>query len=256
MTTPRHSLEATVGEQRRLFLQDIIARDGELTVTQAYEAAVAYMDSKRPQDKLFPGHYTNDRGELKPIPGAIIGYDEKGRGVVSPMTATQSRRRLTVYSADDLAKCDGKVGLAVGRVVDVVAPEQADTPAIRKVTTQHQEKSFTFSDGTVKKSCTAEGCLWGMPTGGKKKSGEPIVRKTHSDGLRVHESFGTDADDEVETSPDDTQELDPSKFISVEAKQATLVAGEETGEVDADDEETTRIVKAVDEAVAEAYGGK
>jgi hypothetical protein len=249
MTTPRHSLEATVGEQRRLFLQDIIARDGELTVSEAYEAAVAYMDSKRPQDKLFPGHYTNDRGELKPIPGAIIGYDSDGKGVVSPMTGTQSRRRLTVYSAEALAKCDGKVGLAVGRVVDVVAPEQADTQAPRKVTTQHQEKSFTFSDGTVKRSCTADGCLWGTPTGGKMKSGEPVVRKTHSDGLRVHDSFVPDEDlTDAATSEDDPTEL------TLAPQRRAIVAGEEVDEPDDADEDTILITSAVDEAIEEVYG--
>ena len=42
-------------------------------------------------------------------------------------------------------------------MVEVVIPEKVDAPASRKVTTEHKEKTFTFSDGTVKRSCTADG---------------------------------------------------------------------------------------------------
>lgn len=89
MTNPTHSLADVVREQRRRRLQDIVVNDG-LTVTQAYEAAAAFIDAQRPKDKLFPGHYTNDRGELKPTPGAIVGYDENGKPVVSPSRPTST----------------------------------------------------------------------------------------------------------------------------------------------------------------------
>lgn len=257
MGNPRYSLEDAVRKQleKRASYDKDLDKDG-LNISQAYEAAVAIADAERPQQtKCSHGFYVTDRGELKAIAGAVVGYDEKGKPVVSPMKNQQSRRRLVVYSADDLAKCDGKVALAQGRVVDVVLPEQAVAPAPRKVVTEHREKSHTFSDGTVKKSCTADGCDWGMPTGAKKKSGEPVLRVTHSDGSRFHESFGADVDDEIETSPDDTQELMPEKFYAVPIRRATPVAGEEVEESQADDDEERRIAQAVDAATVEVYGG-
>jgi hypothetical protein len=248
MTNPTHSLAGVVREQRRRRLQDIVVNDG-LTVSEAYEAAAAFIDAQRPKDKLFPGHYTNDRGELKPTPGAIVGYDENGKPVVSPMKHQQSRRRLVVFSAHDLAKVDGKAGLAVGRVVDDVSPEQADAPASHKAVTEHQEKSFTFSDGSKKLCCTATGCLWGQPTGGKTKTGEPVVRKTHSDGQRVHESFVPDEDlTDAATSEDDPTEL------TLAPQARAIVAGVEVDEPDDADEDTARITSAVDEAIEEVYG--
>jgi len=254
MSNTAYTLANVVREQRRQRLQNTIDTDG-LTVSQSYELAVAVMEVQRPQDKFFPGHCVNDRGELKPIPGAICGYDENGRPVVAPMKVSQPHRRLKVYSAEALAKVNGHASLAEGRMVDVAIPPKDDAvPAPRTVISEHQEKAFTFTDGSKKLCCTATGCLWGMPTGGKKKSGEPVVRKTHSDGLRVHESFGVDLDDEVETSPDDTQELTPETFYTIPIKQATPVAGGET-EAEADDPEEARIAQAVDAAVVEAYGG-
>jgi hypothetical protein len=249
MTNPRHSLVDVVREQRRRRLQDIVVNDG-LTVTQAYEAAAAFIDAQRPKEKLFPGHYTDDRGELKPTPGAIVGYDSDGKPVVSPMKHQQSRRRLVVFSAHDLAKVDGKAGLAVGRVVDVVSPEQANVPGSRKVVTEHQEKSFTFSDGSKKLCCTATGCLWGQPTGGKTKTGEPVVRKTHSDGLRVHESFVPDEEDLTDAA---TSEDDPTE-LTLAPQARAIVAGVEVDEPDDADEDTILITSAVDEAIEEVYG--
>lgn len=239
-----HTLETTVREQRRRRLQDIVDSDG-LTVTQSYELAVAITEAQRPVEmKATHGYHVNERGELKPIPGAIVGFDSNRKPVVAPMKSSQPRRRLTVYSVAALAAVDGKANLAQGRVVDVVIPAKDSTPASRTVVTQHQEKSFTFTDGTVMQSCTADGCLWGKG------------RKTHSDGLRVHESFVPDTD-EVEASPDDTQELDAAKFVAVELpKQVTPVAGLEVEEADDTDEDTVRITTAADEAVAEVYGGR
>lgn len=112
-----------------------------------------------------------------------------------------------------------------------------------KICTTHREKQFTFSDGTVWKCCTADGCTWGQPIGNR-------FRVKHSDGVRGGTIYTPDFLDEEDTS---VEELSVPTFTK---PAAAVVAGAEADEGDESNEEDIATERAIEQAAQEGddYG--
>jgi len=85
-----------------------VMNNGALNVSQAFEICHEVF-TRAP--KRTNGYHVNNRGELKPIPGAITGYDSDGRPVIAePIPQAQEpKRKLTAVSIEALCDVDGRV---------------------------------------------------------------------------------------------------------------------------------------------------
>jgi hypothetical protein len=114
----------------------------------------------------------------------------------------------------------------------VIHPKPEPAVAPRVPCTTHREKSFTFSDGTTWRACSAEGCMWGKG------------RAKHSDGLLVAipevEVEVTDDGEGVEVSEDDPTEISVDELT----QKADILAGVP--------EHETTLTEIEDAAIADA----
>ena len=133
--------------------------------------------------------------------------------------------------------------------LNMVRPIPRSTPVVEKPVpslnvTEHREKVHTFADGTVFKSCAASSCFWGKPN-----PATGTIVKTHSDGARggviySPEALDVEADEGVESSSDDVQELD------LFSHNRAPVAGDDAP-VEETCEEDIAVEQVVEEAAAE-----
>jgi hypothetical protein len=115
--TMKFTLEDTARVQRHL--RTMMNGDG-LTVSQSFEIGYeVFSGTSKPTN----GHYVNDRGELKPIPGAVTSYDRDGRPVIAcPLPEKPaSKRKLVPVTIDSLCEVDGDVDLA--EVSELLPPD-------------------------------------------------------------------------------------------------------------------------------------
>lgn len=113
-------------------------------------------------------------------------------------------------------------------------------PALKPKVTIHEERSFTFADGSVARCCPVENCLWGQPTKNKQ-----AWRKKHSTGLEVvipevePTEDGEGVEEIQEVSTDDITELSVEGILAAANDGLELPEQEqgehEQGDVDGDD---------------------
>jgi hypothetical protein len=102
-SNPKFTTEDAVRVMRHL---RITAKTQEpMTVSQALDIAERII--RKPEDQLF-GHYTNDRGERVPIPGAYSDIVDEKLVVKVPLKSRPKIKSKPV-SIDDLCAVDGVV---------------------------------------------------------------------------------------------------------------------------------------------------